>query len=175
MDEEKAEIKTLMAAAEHMEKEGKLNDDERDALAQLCIKNNIDLPNYDDTSKELKKRNGPRLFAEEVSNPYRDPSDDDETAKDVGAPRAVNPEYKQRANVLYNYFDKVFKLDEKYEHQRTFVWQAAQHLALEELGLLREGSEKWLDMVKRGLEEAQTGKKKREDQEEDEGEPSSKQ
>jgi len=161
MDEEKAEIQTLMAAAEHMEKEGKLNDDERDALAQLCIKNNIDLPNYDDTSKELKQRNAPRLFAEEVSNPYRDPSQDDQTAKEVGAPRAPNPEWKRRANAIYQHFDRVFKLDEKHEHQRTFAWHAAQHLALEELGMLREGSEKWLDMVKRGLEEAQTKKKKR--------------
>lgn len=144
------ELQLFMQAADHMEKEGQLNDDERKALAQLCVKHGVDLPQYDEKSKELARHVA--AYKESIMNPYTEPSEDDEVAKAVGAPRAANPAWRRRASVLYDKFDRMFNLAEKYEHQRSYAWHAAQYLALEEHGLLREGSESWLDLTKKCLE-----------------------
>jgi hypothetical protein len=161
-EEEKVheEIKTLMSAAESMEKDGKLNDDEREALSKLCVKNGIDLPSFDETSEELKKKVMPRIYNEEIKNAYAEPPEEDETAHAVGAPRAPNPEWRRRAAELYDYYDKIFNLNEKYAHQQSYVWHSCQHLALEEYGLLREGTESWMDLTKKSLEEGQSRKRK---------------
>jgi hypothetical protein len=153
---ENAELSTLLTAADKLENERELDDEDRIALAQLCVRHNMTMPRYDDDTNKRLRNYMPSLFKEEVENVYSQPDPADEVASDINAPRAPNPLWRKYANSYWRSFCKLHPPENLNKVQVSQMWLTACHLGQEKAGELKPGTQTFLEMMRNYEKELST-------------------